>query len=140
MDWIFWLVLVIVLAIIEIATVNLLTIWFVISGIVAMILSFFIDDVAIVSTTFAVLGIILLFTTRPILKRILPTQRARTNIDRVIGMNGLVTEEIKKNQVGEVKVDGKRWSAISNKKIAVGETVIVDAIDGVKLVVRKEGE
>ena len=140
MDWIFWLVLVIVLAIIEIATVNLLTIWFVISGIVAMILSFFIDDVTIVSTTFAVLGIILLFTTRPILKRILPTQRARTNIDRVIGMNGLVTEEIKKNQVGEVKVDGKRWSAISNKKIAVGETVIVDAIDGVKLVVRKEGE
>ena len=140
MDWIFWLVLVIVLAIIEIATVNLLTIWFVISGIVAMILSFFIDDVAIVSTVFAVLGIILLFTTRPILKRILPTQRARTNIDRVIGMNGLVTEEIKKNQVGEVKVDGKRWSAISNKKIAVGETVIVDAIDGVKLVVRKEGE
>lgn len=140
MDWIFWLVLVIVLAIIEIATVNLLTIWFVISGIVAMILSFFIDDVAIVSTTFAVLGIILLFTTRPILKRILPTQRARTNIDRVIGMNGLVTEEIKKNQVGEVKVDGKRWSAISNKKIAVGETVVVDAIDGVKLVVRKEGE
>lgn len=140
MDWIFWLILVIVLAIIEIATVNLLTIWFVISGIVAMILSFFIDDVAIVSTTFAVLGIILLFTTRPILKRILPTQRARTNIDRVIGMNGLVTEEIKKNQVGEVKVDGKRWSAISNKKIAVGETVVVDAIDGVKLVVRKEGE
>ncbi len=140
MDWIFWLVLVIVLAIIEIATVNLLTIWFVISGIVAMILSFFIDDVTIVSTTFAVLGIILLFTTRPILKRILPTQRARTNIDRVIGMNGLVTEEIKKNQVGEVKVDGKRWSAISNKKIAVGETVVVDAIDGVKLVVRKEGE
>ena len=140
MDWIFWLVLVIVLAIIEIATVNLLTIWFVISGIVAMILSFFIDDVAIVSTVFAVLGIILLFTTRPILKRILPTQRARTNIDRVIGMNGLVTEEIKKNQVGEVKVDGKRWSAISNKKIAVGETVVVDAIDGVKLVVRKEGE
>lgn len=140
MDWIFWLVLVIVLAIIEIATVNLLTIWFVISGIVAMILSFFIDDVTIVSTTFAVLGIILLFTTRPILKRILPTQRARTNIDRVIGMNGLVTEEIKKNQVGEVKVDGKSWSAISNKKIAVGETVVVDAIDGVKLVVRKEGE
>ena len=140
MDWIFWLVLVIVLAIIEIATVNLLTIWFVISGIVAMILSFFVDNSAITSTVFAVLGIILLFTTRPLLKRILPTQRARTNIDRVIGMNGLVTEEIKKNQVGEVKVDGKRWSAISNKKIAVGETVIVDAIDGVKLVVRKEGE
>lgn len=138
MDWIFWLVLVIVLAIIEIATVNLLTIWFVISGIVAMILSFFIDNSAVTSTVFAVLGIILLFTTRPILKRILPTQRARTNLDRVIGASGVVTKEIKKNQVGEVKVDGKIWSAISDKSIAVGESVIIDAIDGVKLVVRKE--
>ncbi len=137
MDWIFWLILVIVLTIIEVATVNLLTIWFVISGIVALILSFFIEDVAIVSTIFAVLGIILLITTRPILKKYLPTQRERTNIDRVIGMKGIVTEEIKKNVIGEVKVDGKKWSAISNKKIEVGEEVIVDAIEGVKLIVRK---
>lgn len=137
MDWIFWLILVIVLTIIEVATVNLLTIWFVISGIVALILSFFIEDVAIVSTIFAVLGIILLITTRPILKKYLPTQRERTNIDRVIGMKGIVTEEIKKNVIGEVKVDGKKWSAINNKKIEVGEEVIVDAIDGVKLIVRK---
>lgn len=137
MDWIFWLILVIVLTIIEVATVNLLTIWFVISGIVALILSFFIEDVAIVSTLFAVLGIILLITTRPILKKYLPTQRERTNIDRVIGMKGIVTEEIKKNVIGEVKVDGKKWSAINNKKIEVGEEVIVDAIDGVKLIVRK---
>ena len=137
MDWIFWLILVIVLTIIEVATVNLLTIWFVISGIVALILSFFIEDVAIVSTIFAVLGIILLITTRPILKKYLPTQRERTNIDRVIGMKGIVTEEIKKNVIGEVKVDGKKWSAITNKKIEVGEEVIIDAIEGVKLVVRK---
>lgn len=137
MDWIFWLILVIILTVIELATVNLLTIWFVISGIVALILSFFIEDVAIVSTIFAVLGIILLITTRPLLKKYLPTQRERTNIDRVIGMKGLVTEEIKKNVIGEVKVDGKKWSAINNKKIEVGEEVIVDAIDGVKLIVRK---
>lgn len=138
MDWIFWLVLVIVLTVIELATTNLLSVWFVISGIVTLILSFFIDNVAIVSTVFAVLGIILLFTTRPLLKKYLPTQQARTNADRIIGMHGVVTEEIKKNVVGEVKVDGKRWSAISNTKIPVGSEVIIDAIDGVKVVVRKE--
>ena len=138
MDWIFWLVLVIVLTIIELATTNLLSVWFVISGIVALILSFFIDNVAVVSTIFAVLGIILLFTTRPLLKKYLPTQQARTNADRIIGMHGVVTEEIKKNVVGEVKVDGKRWSAVSNAKIPVGSEVIIDAIDGVKVVVRKE--
>ena len=138
MDWIFWLILVIVLTIVELATVNLLTVWFVISGIVAMILSFFIDDVTIVSTVFVLLGILLLFTTRPLLKKYLPTQRTRTNADRIIGMHGVVTEEIKKNSVGEVKVDGKQWSAISNSKIPVGSEVIIEAIDGVKAVVRKE--
>ena len=138
MDWIFWLILVIVLTIVELATVNLLTVWFVISGIVAMILSFFIDDVPIVSTVFVLLGILLLFTTRPLLKKYLPTQRTRTNADRIIGMHGVVTEEIKKNSVGEVKVDGKKWSAISNSKIPVGSEVIIEAIDGVKAVVRKE--
>ena len=102
-----------------------------------MILSFFIDDVAIVSTVFALLGILLLFTTRPLLKKYLPTQRVRTNADRIIGMCGVVTEEIKKNSVGEVKVDGKKWSAISNSKIPVGSEVIIEAIDGVKVVVRK---
>lgn len=140
MDWIFWLILVIVLTIIELATVNLLTVWFVISGIVALFLSFFIDNVAIVSTIFAVLGILLLFTTRPLLKRYLPTQKERTNLDRIVGKVGVVTEEIKKNQIGEVKVDGKKWSAISNKKLNVGTEVIIDAIDGVKLIVRKEDE
>lgn len=137
MDWIFWLMLVIVLSIIEIATVNLLTIWFVISGIVALILSFFIKDTAIVSTIFAVLGIILLFTTRPILYKLLKPKNEKTNFDRIIGKVGIVTEEIKRNQIGEVKVDGKKWSAISNKKIEVGKEVIIEAIEGVKLVVKE---
>lgn len=137
MDWLFWLVLVIVLSIIEIATVNLLTIWFVISGIVAMILSFFIEDVAVVSTIFAILGIILLLITRPIVKKFAKTKDENINLGRVIGKTGIVTEEIRKNQVGEVKVDGKRWSAVSNKKIEVGSEVIIDAIEGVKLIVRK---
>ena len=137
MDWIFWLALVIVLSIIEIATVNLLTIWFVISGIVALILSFFIKDVAIVSTIFALLGIILLFTTRPIFSKLLKPKNEKTNFDRIIGKAGIVTEEIKRNQIGEVKIDGKKWSAISNKKIEVGKEVIIEAIEGVKLIVKE---
>ncbi len=138
MNWIFWLVLVIILSVIEIATVNLLTIWFVISGLVAMVLSFFIDDVAVVSTVFAILGIILLILSRPIVKKIRSNKSDKTNLDRIIGSTAIVTEEIKRNVVGEVKVDGKRWSATASKKINVGEEVRVKAIEGVKLVVEKE--
>lgn len=138
MNWVFWLILVIILTIIELATTNLLTIWFVISGIVAMVLSFFIDDVAIISTIFAILGIILLVLSRPLVKKIRSNKTEKTNLERIIGNTGVVTEEIKRNSVGEVKVDGKKWSAISKSKISVGEEVVVETIDGVKLIVRKE--
>ena len=138
MDWIFWLVLVIILSVIEIATVSLVSIWFVASGIVVMILSFFICDVAIESTIFAILGIILLLVTRPIVARLKSKDNAKTNLDRIIGEDAIVTEDITKNIVGEVKIDGKRWSAISKNKCLKGDTVKVLKIDGVKLIVEKE--
>ena len=52
-------------------------------------------------------------------------------------MNGVVTAEIKRNKYGEVKVDGKRWTAYSNKNIKVDSTVKVLEIDGVKLKVEE---
>ena len=76
-DWIFWLLLVIVLTIVELATTSLLSVWFVISGIVALILSFYIDNIAVVATIFAVLGIMLSFLLRPLLKKYLPSQNPK---------------------------------------------------------------
>ena len=140
MNWIFWLVLVIVLSFVEMATVNLVSIWFVASGIVAMVLSFFITDTAIVTTIFAILGIILLVITRPIVNKLRSKDNEKTNLDRIIGTTAVVTEDIKKNEIGEVKVDGKRWSAISKEMCLKGDTVKVLNIDGVKLIVEKESE
>ena len=138
MNWIFWLILVIVLSFVEIATVNLVSIWFVASGIVAMILSFFIEDTAIITTIFILLGMLLLVISRPIVNKLRSKDNEKTNLDRIIGEDAIVTEEITKNEVGEVKVDGKRWSAISKNKCLKGDTVKVLRIDGVKLIVKKE--
>ena len=140
MKWIFWLVLVIVLSFVEIATVSLVSIWFVASGIVAMILSFFIEDTAIITTIFILLGIFLLVISRPIVNKLRSKDNEKTNLDRIIGETAIVTEDIKKNVVGEVKVDGKRWSAVSKEKCLKGDTVKVLKIDGVKLIVEKESE
>lgn len=139
MAWL-WLCIVIVLTLIEAATVNLVTIWFIASGIVSMILSLFIDNYFIQFFNFVVLGIILLITTRKYLVNISSKRQEKTNLDRVIGENALVTLEIDKNKIGEVKVDGKKWSAISNKKIKEGSTVKVLSIDGVKLKVEEVKE
>ena len=137
-QWIVWLVIIILLTMIEVTSLNLTTIWFVASGIVVMILSFFICDVAIESTIFAILGIILLLVTRPIVAKLKSKDNAKTNLDRIIGEDAIVTQDITKNTVGEVKIDGKRWSAISKNKCLIGDTVKVLKIDGVKLIVEKE--
>lgn len=136
--WIFWLAAIFVLSIAEISTVSLVSIWFIVSSCVALILSFIIDSFMIQFTVFAVLGIILMVTTRPILNKWLKPKNVKTNLDRVVGMDAIVTEEIKKGDIGEVKVDGKKWSAISNTNFKVGDSVSVLKIDGVKLIVGKK--
>lgn len=132
-----WLIIILFLGFIEAITVNLVTIWFVISGIVSLILSFFIDDFIIQFSVFVILGILLLITTRSWLNKVFKINKYKTNLDRVIGMRGIVTEKITKNSPGEVKVDGKRWMAISDKTINVDNDVKILEIDGVKLKVEK---
>ncbi len=132
-----WLIIILFLGFIEAITVNLVTIWFVISGIVSLILSFFIDDFIIQFSVFVILGILLLITTRSWLNKVFKINKYKTNLDRVIGMQGIVTEKITKNSPGEVKVDGKRWMAISDKTINVDNDVKILEIDGVKLKVEK---
>lgn len=138
--WISWLILIILLAVLEAITINLVSIWFIASGLVSLFLSFFVDSFSIQFAIFVILGLILMLVTRPVLVKKFGRTNVKTNLDRVIGMEGIVTEEITKLKIGEVKVDGKRWSAISNTKIETNSTVIVEGVDGVKLVVRKGEE
>ena len=129
----FWLTVVIILSFVECMTIDLVTIWYIASGLCTIVLSLFIDNFVIQFAFFTILGTILLITTKSFLKDVLKSKDIKTNFDRVIGMKGIVTEEINENSIGEVKVDGKRWSAISDKKIDLNKEVIILAIDGVKL-------
>lgn len=135
--WIVWLIIIIVLAVLEASTVTLVCIWFIASALVALIVSFFGIEFIWQFGVFVLLGLFLMITTKPILKKWIKPRNIKTNSDRVIGMRGVVTESILKNTIGEVKVDGKHWSAISKSECLKEEEVIVDAIDGVKLIVHK---
>lgn len=135
-----WLGVALVLGAMEVASLSLTTIWFVVSALCAMIISFFTDSFLIQFAIFVVVGVILLATTRPILKKFINQNDTKTNADRIIGMEGIVTEEINKNKTGEVKVDGKKWTACADAKIEIGSTVEILEINGVKVKVRKVGE
>ncbi|MDD3340869.1 MAG: NfeD family protein [Bacilli bacterium] len=135
--WYIWLGIVILLALMEVMTVNLTTIWFVISGFAALLLSLVIDNFLLQFAVFVILGIVLLSQTKGVLEKWLQSNHPRTNLDRIIGMEAIVTEEIKKNTPGEVKVDGKLWTAIASKKIKKGSTVHILDISGVKVLVEE---
>ncbi len=136
-QWYVWLLIIIILTILEATTINLVTIWFVVSGIVSLIVSFFTNNFFIQFLIFVVLGIVLLAATRPLLIKVIKVKKVPTNVDMVIGSKGVVTEAIKKNEVGEIKVKGKYWTAYAEQEIAVGKEVSVLDIDGVKLKVEE---
>ena len=132
----FWIILMVFLSIIEVMTVNLVSIWFIISGFFALITSFIIDNFLIQFAIFVVLGVLLMLSTRKVLEEKL-VQKEKTNLDRIVGMKGVVTEYIDEMNVGEVKVDGKRWSATSSTKLIAGEKVKILKINGVKVEVER---
>lgn len=134
-----WLALVITLSIVEILTVNLVSIWFVASGIIAMIISLITDNIAIQITVFVILGLLFMLLTKNIVKKIVP-KKEKTNLDRIIGMEGVVLSKITKNHPGEVKVDGKIWSAIADETIKEDEIVKILEINSTKIKVEKVKE
>ncbi len=139
---IIWIIIFILLTIIELATINLVSIWFIIGAIASFITSLITTNITIQIATFIIVSFISLISTRKITKKIKTKKIIPTNLDRIIGMNGIVTETIDKYIEGEVKVDGKLWTAKSKEKINKGSKVEILSIEGVKLSVKeiKEGE
>lgn len=133
----FWLLIILFLGTLEAITINLVSIWFVISALCSLILSFFWDNFTIQFAIFVLLGIILMLLTKKPLEQKLIKQKEKTNLDRIIGMKGIVSENIEEMKTGEVKVDGKSWSAISSVPIEKGSIVKVLKIKGVKLEVER---
>ena len=132
-----WLILIILLSIIEMITPNLVCIWFIISGVFTLLATFFTDSFLIQFAIFVLIGVVLLLLTKITNKKLI-SKTETTNFDRIIGMTGIVTEEITQNKPGEVKVDGKYWTAIANEKISSNTTVKIIKIDSTKLTVEKE--
>lgn len=134
-----WLSIAIILAIVEMSTVNLVSIWYIISSIIAMLISLLTDNIIIQVSVFVLGGTILLILTKDAVKKLLP-EKTKTNIDRIIGMEGIVTEKITKKTSGVVKVDGKYWTAIADETIEVDEFVKIQEINSTKLKVKKINE
>ena len=133
----FWLVLFVVLALFELATVNLVSIWFSFGALITTFVSLATDNVMIHLAVFTITSILLLLLTKPFVRKLKKKDIVPTNLDQVIGKVGVVTEKIEKDGIGEVKVLGKKWSAYSDIEIEENSKVKVLSINGVKLKVEE---
>lgn len=139
--WIIWLVLFVAMLIIEAIGPALVSIWFALGAVIALILSF-IPEVAwwIEVIVFVVISIATLLALRPILKRYIKRNNYNTNIDSFTGKRGYVIEDITYLRPGAVKIGDVSWTAIpvnKDEKIVENEIIEVAAVNGNKLIVKK---
>lgn len=139
MSWYIWLIIAGLFIIIETFTGGFLIFWFGIGALVSMIISIFIEDIFIQTIIFIISSVILIFATKPFVKKFTNSQTISTNINSLIGKTGIVVKEIDNlASVGQVKVNGELWSAksIDNQIISENTKVEIIKIDGVKLIVK----
>ena len=143
---VYWLIALVVFLVIETATLGLATIWFAGGALVALIAAMCGAGLGIQVASFLVVSLVLLFFTRPLAVRFLNKDTLKTNVDRVVGMEGVVTEEISNLAgTGKVSLGGNMWTARTENEggtIPVDAVVTVLRVEGVKLIVKvkeKEG-
>ena len=138
MNWaaIFWLAALVVFLIVEAACpFHLVSIWFAVGALAAMIVSLFGGVVWLQVTVFCVVSIALLICLWPFIRKFLNPHLTKTNVDSVIGTEGIVTALIDNlNAQGQVKLGGMEWTArsTSGADIPTGTRIRVDRIEGVK--------
>lgn len=140
----FWAVLSVVLIITEIATVQLVAVWFAGGGIAAFIVSLFPTPFWIQLIVFVAVSLFLLLATRPVVRRLISDRKkVATNADSMIGQKAVVKEKIdNREDTGRVLAGGLLWTArtADGSTMEPGETCTVDSIVGVKLIVRRMPE
>ena len=135
-----WLILAGILVVVEVMTVDLVSIWVACGCLVAALMAYFKLSITYQLVAILVVSIALGIITRPYCKKLLRGNITPTNSDRLIGKIATVTKLFDGENRGEVKVLGEHWTCISKDKniFNEGDQVKVQAIEGVKLIVTKK--
>ena len=135
-----WLVAIIGFVVLEASTVQFVSIWFAGGALVSLIM--FLSGMSVYGQIlgFAIASLIFLICTRPFVRKLTRNTGAKTNTDSLLGKTAVVTRATDNfGEGGEARIEGKYWTTrtIDGEALSEGETVIVEKIEGVKLIVRK---
>lgn len=137
MAWI-WLALLLVFIYTEVSTVTMVSLWFAVGSLVALVASLLDAELWLQVVLFVVVSGVMLAALRPVARKHFTPKLTRTNVDAVIGKEGIVSAKIDNVAcVGTVKISGMEWSARSTggEELAEGTRIRVDKIEGVKVFV-----
>ncbi|MDN4596131.1 NfeD family protein [Leifsonia virtsii] len=141
--WIVWLVLILVFVIIEMLTLDFVFLMIAVGSLGGLVSGLFGAPWWLQLIIAAVLSVVLIFFIRPPLLHALKKggDPAKSNVDRLIGMGGVVVSTVTRT-AGLVKLQvGETWTARlaplegSPVELVPGEHVIVVSIDGATAVV-----
>lgn len=138
MVWI-WLAVMALAVFVEMATMALVSVWCAVGGLVCVFAAYFGASIQAQLLLFVGVSILAAAIVRPLAKKYADPHKIPTNADRLLGMEGRVTETINNaHSTGAVYIDGKTWTARSadGEVISKGETVEIERMEGVKLIVR----
>ncbi len=136
----FWIIAMVVFLVIEAVTVGIVSIWFAIGALFAMVTAMLGANLWVQIAVFLVVSAVALYFTRPLVKKYVNSKVEPTNADMLIGKECRVVETIDNiSGTGAVYVDGKTWTArtIDEEIIPEGQLVKAERIEGVKLIVSK---
>ncbi|MBO5556767.1 MAG: NfeD family protein [Oscillospiraceae bacterium] len=135
-----WLVAMVVLLIVEGLVPGLISIWFALGALAALIAALMGAPLWLQVVWFLVISIVALILTRPLVRKYVNGKVMPTNADRILGHDCVVTEAIDNLKgTGAVSVDGKVWTARMDEadgKAEKGAVLHVLRIEGVKLIVK----
>ncbi len=136
-----WLGIFIIAILVEILTVELVSVWFAGAAFIAFILSW-IPGIPywgeIIS--FVLASALLLFCLRPLTTKLLTRKEVKSNIEELIGKKAKVVKKISELNNGEIIINGVTWTAVSSEptiEINEGDIIKIVAINGNKIIVKK---
>ena len=135
-----WLAAIIVFAIAEaVSAGTLISIWFSVGALAALIVSFFTRNFWIQLVVFFVVSIAVLALVRPLTRKYFTPKLERTNAEALVGQEAVVTETVDNlAATGLVQLRGQTWTArsVDNAPLTPGTRVTVVRLEGVKVIVK----
>ncbi|MCD7805572.1 MAG: NfeD family protein [Oscillospiraceae bacterium] len=139
MDVIYWLIAVIAFIILEAVTYQLVSVWFVIGSLAGLLAAALGASVMIQVAVFVIVSALMLIILRPLSMKLLKPKGLKTNTDRLIGEDVLITENVSNiSGTGKGKISGMTWTvrSESGEDIPENSVATVVRIEGVKLIVK----